>query len=42
LDELGVDGWMILKWVLKIRCDSMEWIKLAQDMDKFRAVLHLG
>jgi hypothetical protein len=30
LDDLGVDGMIILKWILEPGCDDVEWIHLAQ------------
>jgi hypothetical protein len=35
----GVDGWIILRWISgKSECWGMEWIELAQDKDRWRAV----
>jgi hypothetical protein len=40
LKYLGLDGRIILKWNLKKRDGDMNWIDLAQDRDRLRAVLH--
>jgi hypothetical protein len=40
LGDPGVDGRIILRWILK-KCDeSMDWIELAQDRDRWRAVVN--
>jgi hypothetical protein len=39
LEDPGVDG-RILKWILEKWDGGMEWIDLAQDRDKWRAVLN--
>jgi len=41
LEDLGVDR-IILKWFLKeIICKNMDWVHLAQDGDKWRAVVNM-
>jgi len=40
--DLGVDRRIILKWFLKeIMCENMDWVLLAQDGDKWRAVVNM-
>jgi hypothetical protein len=42
-DHLGdpdVDGRIILKWVLKKWDGKMDWIELAQDRDRWRALVN--
>jgi hypothetical protein len=38
-EDQGVDGWTILKWILE-RQDGIDRIDLAQDMDKWRALVN--
>jgi len=39
LDDLSLDVGLILKWILK-KCDGgMDWIDLAQDSDRLRALV---
>jgi hypothetical protein len=37
LEDPGVDGWIILKWIFKKWNGAMDWIDLAQDRDRWRA-----
>jgi hypothetical protein len=36
----GVDGRIILKWIFKTWDGGMDWIELAQDRDKWRALVN--
>jgi hypothetical protein len=40
LEDLGVDGRIILKWILEKLDVNMDWIDLAQDRDRWRAVVN--
>jgi hypothetical protein len=40
LGDPGVDGRIILKWLSKKWGGSMDWIELAQDRDRLRAVVN--
>jgi hypothetical protein len=40
LGDRGVDGRIILKWIFKKRDWGMDWIELAQDRDRWRAVVN--
>jgi len=39
--ELGVNGRLILKWNLKIWSENKEYIRLAQNRDKYPAVVSI-
>jgi len=41
LEFLGVDGKIILKWIFKNWDWGMDWIDLAQDRDKWLAVVKM-
>jgi hypothetical protein len=40
LGDPGVDGRIILKWICKKWEGRMNWIELAQDRDRWRAVVN--
>jgi hypothetical protein len=40
LEDLGVDGKIILKWIYKQYDGGEDWIYLAQDRDKWRTVVN--
>jgi hypothetical protein len=40
LGDPGVDGRIILKWVFKNWDGDMEWIELAEDRDRWHALLN--
>jgi hypothetical protein len=40
LGDPGVDGRIILKWIFKKRDGGMDWITLAQDSDRWRALVN--
>jgi hypothetical protein len=40
LKDPGVDGMIIVKWVLQKWVGGMNWIDLAQDRDRWRAVVN--
>jgi hypothetical protein len=42
LIDPGVDGRIILKWVLKKWDGGTDWIDLGQDRDRWRALVNAG
>jgi hypothetical protein len=40
LEDPGMDGRIILKWIFERLGGGVEWIDLAQDREKRRAVVH--
>ena len=41
LEDLGLDGRLILKWIVKKYVGrGMDWIDLAQDSDRLRALVN--
>jgi hypothetical protein len=41
LEDMGVDGKIILEWILReTGREILDWIQLAQDRDQWRAVLN--
>jgi hypothetical protein len=39
-EDLDVGGWTILKWILEIGWNGMDWIDLAPDRDQWRALVN--
>jgi hypothetical protein len=40
LEDPGVDGMIILKWIFERLGGGADWIDLAQDRDRWRAVVY--
>jgi hypothetical protein len=40
LEDPGVDGWIILKWIFKRVEGGIDWIDVAQDRDRWRALVN--
>ena len=41
LESIGIDRGIILKWILTIRMGGMDWIDLAEDWDRWCAVVNM-
>jgi len=40
LEDPGLDGSIILKWIFNTRSEGMDWIDLAQNRDRWRAIVN--
>jgi hypothetical protein len=40
LEDPGVDGRIILKWIFEVGWEGIDWIDVAQDRDRWRAVVY--
>jgi hypothetical protein len=40
LEDPGIDGRIILKWIFERLGGGMDWIDLAQDRDRWQAVVY--
>jgi hypothetical protein len=40
LEDPGVDGRIILKWIFEKLGGGVDWIDLAQDIDRWRALMY--
>ena len=40
LEELSIDERIILKWIFKLQDGRVEWMDLAQDRNKWRALVN--
>ena len=40
LEDLDIDGRIILKWILKIRCKRVHWISVTHDREKQQAAVN--
>jgi hypothetical protein len=38
-EDQAIGGWTILKWILEIGWDGVEWIVMAQDRDQWWALV---
>jgi hypothetical protein len=39
-EDQDLGGWTILKWILEIGWDGVDWMDLAQDRDQWRALVN--
>jgi len=42
MQDPGVDGRIILRWTFRKSDGGMDWIELAQDRDRWRALVNSG
>jgi len=40
LEDLGVDGWIILKWIMRKLYENLKWVNLGQNRDRWPAVVN--
>jgi hypothetical protein len=40
LEDLGIDGRIVVKWIFKIKDEGVVWIDLAKDRVKWRTVVN--
>jgi hypothetical protein len=40
LEDLGLNGMIVLKWIFKKWDEGMDWIGLPQEREKWRAILN--
>ena len=40
LEDLGVDGRIILRWIFRNWDEGMDWIDMAQDRDRWQALVN--
>jgi len=40
MEDPGVDGRIILRWIFRVGCGGMDWIDLAEDRDRWRALIN--
>jgi len=41
LENPGLDGRIIIRWIFKCGCGGWDWIELAQDRDRWRALVNV-
>jgi hypothetical protein len=39
-EDLGIDGRIILEWILQKGWDGVDWMHVAQDRDQWRTVVY--
>jgi hypothetical protein len=40
LEDLGIDGRIISRWIFRNRAGGMDWFDLAQDRDRWQALVN--
>ena len=39
MGDPGIDGWIILRWIFRKWDGGVDWIELAKDRDRWRALV---
>jgi len=42
LVDPGVDGNIILRWIVRLGCRGVDWIELVQDRERWRVLVTVG
>jgi len=42
LVDPGVDGIIILRWIVRLGCGGVDWIELVQDKERWRVLMTVG
>jgi len=40
LEDPGLGGWIILRWIREVGCGDMDWIDVAQHRDRWQTLVN--